>query len=326
MKEAEAESCLTEFQRRGQSGLTRIGENSIKKQGFQLKHGETIRTWLMGREVGFVGIQKKKSRRGKERQESRSGSQEKRSSIFLTLCTCFSSGSLFLFFKIFIWLHWVLGVARGILFSDQASNSWPPALWARSLSHWATREALGVYVYDGGLESWEVLALMKCDFILLIRFFWWLPSGKEGRSFQQNNNNKPTYDFAVSSFFVRIHEEGQKKLRIGCSVDLGLWTHPQGQSYIEKKADYLIKTFCFFLDTFKCLYSFSLTTQLLIIVTHLYSMLCNIKEVFYQYVLTTLVKASTTGHFRGNLQYFGSLGLITSVMECALSSLALALI
>ena len=35
-------------------------------------------------------------------------------------------------------------------------------------------------------------------------------------------NIKPTYDFAVNSSFVRIHEEGQKKLRIGYSVDLGL--------------------------------------------------------------------------------------------------------
>ena len=41
---------------------------------------------------------KKKSGRGKERQESRSRNQEKRSSIFLALCTCFSSGSLFLLF------------------------------------------------------------------------------------------------------------------------------------------------------------------------------------------------------------------------------------
>lgn len=55
-------------------------------------------------------------------------------------------------------------------------------------------------------------------------------------------------------------------------------------------------------------------------------MLCNIKEVFYQYALSTLVKASTTGHFLVNVQYFGSLGLITSEMECALSSSALALI
>ena len=148
MKEAEAESCLTEFQRRGQSGLTRIGENSIKKQGFQLKHGETIRTWLMGREVGFVGIQKKKSRRGKERQESRSGSQEKRSSIFLTLCTCFSSGSLFLFFKIFIWLHWVLGVAHGILFLTRRQTPGP------------LHCELGVLVTGPPGKPWEFMFMM----------------------------------------------------------------------------------------------------------------------------------------------------------------------
>lgn len=42
--------------------------------------------------------EKKKSGRGKERQESRSRNQGKRSSIFLALCTCFSSGSLFLLY------------------------------------------------------------------------------------------------------------------------------------------------------------------------------------------------------------------------------------
>ena len=42
--EAEAESRLTGFQKRGQSRLIRIRENSMKKERFQLKHGETIRT------------------------------------------------------------------------------------------------------------------------------------------------------------------------------------------------------------------------------------------------------------------------------------------
>ena len=61
---------------------------------------------------------------------------------------------------------------------------------------------------------------MKCDFILSIRFF--LERKGEAFSKKKKVNIKPTYDFAVNSSFVRIHEEGQKKLRIGYSVDLGL--------------------------------------------------------------------------------------------------------
>ena len=63
---------------------------------------------------------------------------------------------LFIYSRVYlsIWLCWVLvaargifvvacgllGAACGILFPDQGSNPGPPALGARSLNHWTTRE------------------------------------------------------------------------------------------------------------------------------------------------------------------------------------------
>ena len=72
----------------------------------------------------------KKSRRGKERQESRSRNQgKKKKKEYLSCPLHLLQLWEFIFIVLNIYLAALsLGVARGISFPDQGSNSWPPAL------------------------------------------------------------------------------------------------------------------------------------------------------------------------------------------------------
>ena len=73
------------------------------------------------------------------------------------------------YFYLFIWLHWVLVTARGLL----ACHMWdlgpwpriepgPPALGAQSPSHWTTREVLRINIFNLSFSSKLQMDISNC--------------------------------------------------------------------------------------------------------------------------------------------------------------------